>query len=154
MKRPLPPITETAAVLHEQLQREKQPTKRQRLHMLYLLASGQARSRQEVARLLGVNRNTVGRWLARYEQGGLPTLLVVQTPPGKAPTLTPTQQEQLRQALSDPQGFASYGAVQQWIAAQFGVRMRYSTVHHLVHVKLGAGLKGPRRSHRKKTHRL
>jgi hypothetical protein len=31
--------------------------------MLYLLATQQARDRQEVARLLGVYRNTIGRWL-------------------------------------------------------------------------------------------
>lgn len=38
--------------------------------MLYLLVSGQARTRQQVASLLGVSRNTVGHWLASYEMGG------------------------------------------------------------------------------------
>ena len=48
--------------------------------MLYLLVTGQAQDRQDVARLLGVHRHTVGRWLARNATGGLDALLATESP--------------------------------------------------------------------------
>jgi hypothetical protein len=65
MNKTLPPIHESAHDLKQRLARERHPAKQQRLHALYLLASGQARHRTEVAALLGVDRNTVGRWLVQ-----------------------------------------------------------------------------------------
>ena len=67
MRNPVPPIPEAVPVLKERLQHEHDGRKKPRLQMLYLLASGQARTRQDVARLLGVHRNTIGHWLALYE---------------------------------------------------------------------------------------
>ena len=75
MRTAIPPITEHADDLKHRLQREHDGHKKPRLQMLYLLASGQAQTRQEVAHLLGVHRNTIGRWLAIYAAGGLEALL-------------------------------------------------------------------------------
>lgn len=85
MNNAVPPIHESAEELKQLLHRERQPDKQQRLHALYLLASGQARSRITVATLLGVSRGTIGRWLHTYAQGGLPALLAIYVPPGRAP---------------------------------------------------------------------
>ena len=71
MRHVLPVMTEHAESLKQRLQRERDSRKKSRLQMLYLLASGQAQTRQDVAQLLGVHRNTVGHWLARYATGGL-----------------------------------------------------------------------------------
>ena len=71
MRKPIPTIGEEVAALKERLQHEHDGHKKPRLQMLYLLASGQAHERQAAARLLGVHRNTVGRWLALYAAGGL-----------------------------------------------------------------------------------
>lgn len=150
MRHPVPTIAESADELKAQLSQERHPAKRTRLHALYLLASDQAHSRQEVAVLLGVDRNTVGRWLTTYQQGGLPALLTVYVPAGKRKPLTPDQLLTLQQALAQPQGFASFGAVQQWIAATFGVQLSYNATRKLVRYKLGAKLKVPRPSHQKK----
>ena len=108
MNKVIPIILESADELKVFLARERHPAKHQRLHALYLLASDQARFRGDVARLLGVDRNTVGRWLDQYAQGGLPALLARYVPPGKRKPLAPEQLAQLRQRLEDPQGFASY----------------------------------------------
>jgi transposase len=150
MRRPLPIIQEEVADLKEQMQREKHSLKKQRLHMLYLLASGQATQRQQVAQMLGLHRNTIGEWLTTYEQSGLGGLLVVTPPPGARPALNAVQQAELREALADPAGFASYKAVQQWIKAHFGVSMEYQAVHHMVRYKMGAKLKVARPTHQKK----
>lgn len=150
MRHPVPTIGESADELKAQLTQERHPAKRLRLHALYLLASHQAHSRQDVARLLGVDRNTVGRWLTTYQAGGLSALLAVYVPAGQRKPLTPDQLQTLQQALAQPQGFASFGAVQQWIAETFGVQLSYNATRKLVRYRLGAKLKVPRPSHQKK----
>ena len=150
MNRPMPVIHESADDLKSRLQQERDHRKRQRLHLLYLLATGQARRRSQAAALLGVDRNTVGRWLTQYRGGGLAALLAVYVPAGKRPALTPDQLAQLRQRLEQPEGFASYGEIQQWIAITFGVQMGYHAVYTLVHDKLRARPKVARPSHEKK----
>ncbi len=150
MNRTMPIIHESADDLKHRLQQERDPRKRQRLHLLYLLASGQARRRTQAAQLLGVERNTIGRWLTQYSQGGLAALLDLYIPAGKAPALTPDQLAQLQQRLERPEGFASYGEIQQWIATTLGVQMGYHAVHTLVHDKLRARPKVARPSHEKK----
>jgi len=65
MRRAIPPITEPTDHLKHRLQREHDGHKTPRLQMLFVLASGQALTRQDVAQLLGVHRNPIGRWLAR-----------------------------------------------------------------------------------------
>ncbi len=146
----MPAIHESADALKVRLQQERDHRKRQRLHLLYLLASGQARRRSQAAALLGVDRNTIGRWLTQYTQGGLDALLDIYVPAGKAPALAPAQLTQLQQRLAQPEGFASYGEIQQWIATTLGVQLGYHAVHTLVHDKLGARPKVARPSHEKK----
>jgi transposase len=153
MNKTIPIIHEPAADLKQRLQQERDPRKRQRLHALYLLASGHATNRSAVATLLGLDRNTIGRWLTQYREGGLATLLAVYVPAGKRPALTPAQVTQLRQRLQQPDGFASYGAIQQWIATTLGVQMGYHAVHTLVHDKLQARPKVARPRHEKKVPR-
>jgi transposase len=150
MRHPVPIIAESVDELKTLLTQERHPAKRTRLHALYLLASQQAYSRQAVAALLGVDRNTVGRWLTKYADGGLPALLTVYVPAGKRTPLTPDQLQTLQQALAQPHGFGSFGAVQQWIADTFGVQLSYNATRKLVRYKLGAKLKVPRLSHQKK----
>src|SRR5687768_15896743 len=99
MNKTIPIIRESADELKQRLKHERHPAKRQRLQALYLLASGQARFRADVAQLLAVDRNTIGRWLDRYTQGGLDALLDLYVPPGKAPALQPAQLAQLQQTL-------------------------------------------------------
>lgn len=151
MNRTIPIIHESADELKQLLVQERHPVKHQRLHALYLLASGQARFRSDVAHLLGLDRNTVGRWLDHYEHGGLPALLHVYVPAGKRKPLSADQLTLLRQRLADPQGFTSYDAVRQWIQETVGVTLTYNATHKLVRYQLGAKLKVARRSHIKKS---
>src|SRR5215213_2665826 len=114
MNKPFPSIVESPAHLHQQLRREPDAKRRQRLQALYLVASGQARSRLALAQLLAVHRHTIHAWLGQ------------------------------------PQGFGSYGEIQQYLAHDHKLSLAYSTVHALVRYKLQAKLKAPRRSHPKK----
>src|SRR5215217_4170564 len=132
MYKPIPPIQESAEDLKGRLKQERHPLSRPRLQMLYLLKSGQAQQRQQVAALVGVHRNSVGEWLNSYAAGGLEAMLHVKPLPGKRPALTSEQVARLTEALRRPEGFASYGAVQQWIEAELGVTMQYHAVHTLI----------------------
>jgi transposase len=109
--------------------------------MLYLLASGQARTRQEVARLLGVHRNTVSHWLAVYAAGGLAALLATYVPPGRPVSLAPEVLASLEQALCRPAGFASCEALRQWVRQTHGVEVKYKTLYTLVRTRLRPSFK-------------
>jgi transposase len=107
--------------------------------MLYLLASGQAHRRQDVAQLLGVHRNTVGRWLAIYAAGGLHALLANYVPAGKPVSLTPEVLASLEEAL------------RQWVRRTHGVEVKYKTLYTIVRTRFQAKRKVPRPSHTKKS---
>jgi hypothetical protein len=64
MKPPMPPIHETPEGLKGLRMAEREAQKHQRVQALDLLQTPQAHPRRQVAHLLGVNRDTVGRWLA------------------------------------------------------------------------------------------
>ena len=62
---PLPRIAESAPALLEMRRRERDEQRRERLHLLWLLASSTVADRQSAAWHLGHNRQTVGLWLKR-----------------------------------------------------------------------------------------
>jgi transposase len=119
--------------------------------MLDLLATRQAQDRREVARLPGVHRHTIGRWLALYAAGGLDALLATDVPAGKPVSLTPEVLASLEQALRRPEGFASYEALRQWVRQTHGVEVKYKTLYTIVRTRFRTKLKVPRPSHTKKS---
>jgi hypothetical protein len=123
-----PRIREHVNELRQRLQHEHDGHKKPRLQMLYLLASGQAHSRQDVARVLGVHRNTIGCWMAIYAVGGLQALLATYVPAGKSVSLAPAILASLEEALRRPEGFASYEALRQWVRRTHGVEVKYKTL--------------------------
>ena len=64
-------IHESAEELHQRMKSAPDVQKRHRLHAFYLVASGQARHRQDVAALRGVHRHSVAAWFDASAQGGL-----------------------------------------------------------------------------------
>jgi transposase len=147
MRTPLPVITEDANTLKQRLRHEHHGRKQPRLQMRDLVASGQARSRQDVAELLGVHRKTIGHWLARYEAGGLTALLEVYVPAGKPVALPPDVRVGLEQVLRQPAGVASYEAVRQGVKQTDRVAVNYHTLYTIVRTRFKAKLKGPRPRH-------
>jgi transposase len=147
MRTAIPPITESADDLKQRLQREHDGHKKPRLQMLYLLASRQAHTRQDVAQLLGGHRNTIGRWLALYATGGLGPLRATYVPAGKPVSLRPAVLASLEQVLRRPEGFASYEALRPWVRRTHGVAVKYKTLYTLVRTRFQAKLKVARPSH-------
>jgi transposase len=149
MRQAMPRMTAPAADLKQRLHHAHDGHQKPRLPRLSLLASGQAHERQEVARLRGVHRNTIGRWLALYAAGGLEALLATDVPPGQPVSLTPAVLASLEHALHRPEGFASYEALRQWVRRPHGVAVKDKTLYTLVRTRFRAELKVPRPSHTK-----
>jgi transposase len=103
-----------------------------------------------VARLLGVSRNTVGRWLAAYKSGGVSRMSTLAKAPGNVPHVPHTVQEALRQRLAQAEGFASYKAIWPWLQQEYGLQLTDKTVHRLVRYQWRATLQVPRKSQIKK----
>src|ERR671939_2045321 len=152
MYQSLPPILEDLDTLRARLQRERDPKRKPRLHLLVLLKSGQVTSRGQAAAHLALHRNTVPTWLRRYRDGGLDALLTYKEAgaPAGQKTLPPAVFEQLKTRLATPTGFASYLDVQRWLREAFALEVPYKTLHGIVHYQLKAKLKRPRPSHAKK----
>jgi transposase len=146
MNTPLPPIRETPAELKALLSAEHDAHKHPRVQALSLLQTEQARTRRQVAHLLGVSRDTVGRWLAADVSGGLAPMLTSAKAPGRVPLLSPEVQHVLRQRLAHPDGFARDKAVWQWLRQDYGRSIADNTVHKFVRYTWRAKLKVPRKS--------
>jgi transposase len=154
MRKKMPPITESAAELLRRMKGEPDGKKRQRLHALYLVASGQARHRKEVAVILGVHRHSVAAWFTAYAAGGVEQALRYEVPqPTRMRRMTETALTALTAQLQTPAGFASYGHIRTWLAEQHQVQLSYSSVYALVRGELKAKPKRPRPSHEKKVQR-
>jgi transposase len=149
MRKPIPPISEAVAALKERWQHAHDGHKKPRVHMLYLLASGQAHTRQDVARLLGVHRTTISHWLAVDAAGGLAALLATSVPPGKPVSLAPAVLASLAQALHRPEGFASYEELRAWGRRTHGVEVKDQTLYTLVRTRVQTKLHVARPSHTK-----
>jgi transposase len=150
MHREQPVVTESADELKAMLKQQTDRQKRQRLHALFLFASGQATTRQEVAELLGVHRQTIGRWMSVYAEGGLSALLDIYVPKGKSPTLPADVLAALERQLQRPEGFASYEAMRTWLVETHQIVIKAKTLQKFVRRRFGARPKVARPSHIKK----
>ena len=153
MTKPLPYIRQSIPYLLKRLRAASNAALHQRLQMLYLFKSEQARTRVQASKLLGVNRATVQHWLTKYETGGLKGLLHIDIPPGATPALNDRAVERLRRRLSASDGFANYTEIQAWIQEQLRVSLSYAATFYWVNIKCGARPKVVRPSHIKKTSR-
>ncbi len=134
-------ITETEDELKHLLRTQKTASAKERVQLLYLLQSGQAKTVDCAASLLGRHRVTVQKWLRLYRKGGLAGLLERKSPPGRKHSIPDWAQDALRKRLQQPEGFNSYGEICQWLQTQLGISAPYKTVHQLVHYRLGASPK-------------
>jgi hypothetical protein len=125
MHKAIPPMHDTFAARERRLKAERDAQKHPRLQALDLGLPQQARTRRHVARRLGVNRDTVGRWWAASEAGGLSQLLTIAKAPGTVPLVSPAIRQALRGRLAQPDGFASYKAIWQWLHQEHGLALAY-----------------------------
>lgn len=137
-------ISESEDTLKRLLRHQLSGRRKERVQALYWLKSSQVSTRMELASLTGRGESTVYRWLKLYKAGGLQAMLDIPTSPGKPPMIGGEALEKLKARLSEPRGFESYGAIQQWLLDECELDVPYKTVHQTVHYRLKAKLKVPR----------
>ncbi len=147
MRNPVPPLREDAATLNQRLQPAHDGHQTPRLPMRYRLATRQAQARQPVARLLGIHRHPLGRWLAREAAGGLEALLAPYVPPGHPVGLAPPGLASLEQALRRPDGGASSDALRPWMAPPPPGPVTYQTLDTLGRTRFQPRPQVPRPRH-------
>lgn len=150
-QRDFPAISESAEQLKDLLTYEQSVKRRNRLHLLFLIRSGQVQSREEAAARLVVHRNSVGAWLKAYKAGGLEQMLRIGTTgPKPVQKSLPAPVFNALEKQVEGEGFAGYTHAQEWLRTTFGRDLPYSTVHKLIRYRLGAKLKRARPRHQKK----
>jgi len=137
-------IAESLDYLEKSLRHAKTAHQKERLQMLWWLKSGQVNEHHQLAQRLGRNPSTITRWLQQYRAEGLEALLEVKKSTGQPPKIDGELLAKLQERLKQPEGFKSYGAIQQWLEEQTGRSLNYKTVHQTVYRRLGAKLKVPR----------
>lgn len=134
---------ETAAALYERYQAATDVASRKRLHVLWLIRSGERVA--AAARQAGVGERTVVRWLGWYRQGGLGAVL--ERTPGHgalgAPGRLSEEQQWLLVQESARGTFRTYDDARAWVQERYGVTYRYKGLYSLLH-RLGVRPKVPR----------
>lgn len=151
MNKALPKIKETIEELKKMLKTERHSKRQTRLQALYLIVTKQAKSRGQVAQLLGKHRNTISDWLSLYEQEGLAKYLEIYCPSGAPPKISEAVVAEIKAILGTEKGSRTYKEIHQMVVKQHKIDIHYSNVHHLVRYKLEAKAKVPRPSNPKKT---
>jgi len=152
MKRKIPNISETLDELNTRVNKERKSDVKRRIHMLFLIKNGEISTRKELADHIRVHRNTIGNWLSMYQSGGFDELLKMKTsgPPSGQHSLPENILSALKERLEEPSGFGSYVELHTWLEKNYGVKIKYRTLHQIVRYRLKAKPKVPRKSHVKK----
>ena len=154
LNKTLPVIKESAQALLVLRQQARDERRRERLHALWLLASGAENNRTALARRLGRNRESVSAWLKDYAQGGLAGLLRDVQPCGRPSqggiSLSLEVRAAIRARLGEAQGQRGYQALWRWAQAEHALALSYSHFHRWARYHLGAKLKVARKSHAKR----
>ena len=148
-------ISESAETLKTLLKKAKNPQEKEKIQTLYWLKTKTVTTVKQIAIMLGRNRVTVQKWLRKYRTGGLDLFLEPKINLGGRPRAIPGSViDKLKEELQKPEGFQSYGEIQQWLATCFDLNVPYRTVHGLVRYKLKSKLKVPRPQHIKQNSEL
>ena len=137
-------VLESEEELKERMKGARTARQKEQLQILWWYKSGEVVEQQELAKRVGRDTSTVSRWLQRYRNGGLASLLESKVAPGQARQLTDDALTGLKARLQSPQGFHSYGEIVDWLNETYSLSLKYPTVYYWVHYRLKAKLKVPR----------
>ena len=117
------------AELTAQIRQQKSRKMADRIRIILYRGSG--KSYREIAELLQIGRNQVTKWLQRYRDGGLSTLLEPDKNQGGQPKLTHEQQQSLKAELRTTIYVTAHQVI-AWVEAQWGVSYELSGMQKLL----------------------
>ena len=132
--------------------KKQSPHLKSRIQMLILLKkSDTPLSKNDLAKQLGVNPDSVQRWRKSYVDGGIEKLLVYNRTSNVKPLINEHIKKELEKKLNNPtEGFRSFKEMHDWIKENHLPLIHYQTVHKYSKRTFGAKLKVARKSHIKK----
>ncbi|HEY9654175.1 MAG TPA: helix-turn-helix domain-containing protein [Crinalium sp.] len=135
-------VKESLEALAAQLRQAKTLKDKERLQVLYWLKQDKPPSISAIAKVTGKHRNTLQTWLMQYRNGGVEAMLEVKKSPGGVRVIPQWAEDALAKRLQESEhGFASYGAVQQWLSETLGIEAEYHAVYQMTRHRLKAKLK-------------
>jgi hypothetical protein len=129
MKIPMPNVKESLEELYSRLHRERKAEVKRRVYMLVLIKEGKCSTRKEVAKRIGVHRNTIRDWLGKHESGGFDALVQIKSPgaPSGQRSLPGGILTALMERLAGSTGFCSYIQLQWWLKETYNFSIRGAT---------------------------
>jgi transposase len=136
-------VKESLEEIAQRLSQASKPIIKERLQVLYWLKQEKAPSISNIAKSIGRHRGTLQEWLKIYREEGVAGLERVKSSPGGGNRVIPKwAEEALSKRLQESEnGFASYGAVQEWLSQTLGVEAEYHAVYQMTRYRLKAKLK-------------
>lgn len=124
--------SESADELYAHFTGERDRRRRQRLQAVWLVRRGE--SIAEAARVAGVGRRSLERWLAWYREGGLDAVLTRLPGHGAQgqPSLLTAAQQQALLAETATGIFRTYTEAREWVEQTFGVAYSYQGMYTLL----------------------
>lgn len=135
-------VKESWEELRKRLRQAKTLREKERLQVLYWLKHEPAPKIKASANSLGKHRGTVQSWLSIYREEGIDSMLEIKSSPGGVRIIPQWAEKALQKRLQEHNhGFASYGAVQQWLSETLGIEAEYHAVYQMTRYRLKAKLK-------------
>ena len=125
----------------------------QRLRVLLILKQNEETgiSRREVAKLAGVDPNSVQKWRSLYLNSGIESLINHKRTGFKPSVFTAIEHNMLETKLNDPQnGLQGYIELKDWIEKESGKIFNYNTLLYYCIRNFKSSVKVARKSHVKK----
>jgi transposase len=97
-------IQETVEELEHRLERAITAVSKEKLLLLYWIATKKIKTREELATMLKRDSSTIYRWLRAYKQGGITSLLTVKKAPGKTPHIPPRSERKINRKTARTTG--------------------------------------------------
>ncbi len=109
------------------------------------------KTQQLIATYLGICRQTLVLWIARYRKLGIAGILLSSTRAKKSKIITPEIHQGLSEKLKDAKlSLRGYWDEQQWGLSLYGVEVKYHWLSAYMVKYVKTKLKSPRKSHYKK----
>jgi len=125
-------------------------TKR-RLKSLILTKLNKFKTREELAKHLGIDVKTLYTWTKKYQEEGLESMLSSTSGGKRREKVTGDMKKKLQEKLHNSTSpLQGYTDAVQWVRKEFGIEINYHTLRSFMITNFGTKLKKPRKSHYKK----
>ena len=116
--------------------------------LIEMKRSDHALSKNALANMVGVNHNSIQTWRAKYQKGGISTLLKDGRIGFKPSIIQKSAHKKIELKLrSEDAAFSSYKQLHAWVEKNLIKGVNYNSLRHYVKRHFGASLKVPRKSH-------